>query len=48
MKIQLALVILCIVGGAALAEEPTSAEPLTWFAVEISVGSWLGCFNIRL
>ena len=38
MKIQLALAIVFLFGGAVLAEEPAAAESLTWFAVEISVG----------
>lgn len=38
MKIRLALLIVCFLGGAAFAEEPAAAETLTWFAVEVSVG----------
>ena len=38
MKIQLALAIVFLFGGAVLAEEPAATESLTWFAVEISVG----------
>ena len=38
MKIRLVLAVICLLGGAALAEEPAAAEPLAWFAVEISVG----------
>lgn len=38
MKIQLALAVICFVGGVALAEEPAAVETKTWFAVEISVG----------
>lgn len=38
MKIQLALAIAFLFGGAVVAEEPAVTESLTWFAVEISVG----------
>lgn len=38
MKTLLALVITCFVAGAAVAEESSAVESLTWFAVEISVG----------
>ena len=35
---SLALVMVCFLGGAVLAEESAAEESLTWFAVQITVG----------
>ena len=37
-KISLALVMVCLLGGFAHAEDAVAEESLSWFAVEITVG----------